>query len=73
MTMANLIQCPTCGKKVSSNAATCPDCGEIINAQMTKPAGAINLKDPVHVVGVGLAILIVIGIIVAAIAKVASL
>ena len=71
--MATLIQCPTCGKKISSNAANCPGCGEVINAKMTKPAGAINLKDPVHLVGVILAVLVILGVIVATIAKIASL
>ena len=28
--MANLIECPTCKKQISSNAATCPNCGEFI-------------------------------------------
>ena len=71
--MATLIKCPTCGKQVSSNAATCPGCGEVINAQMTKPAGAINLKDPVHLIGVILAGLVILGVIVAIIARFASL
>ena len=28
--MAELITCPTCGGKISSNAAVCPHCGEPI-------------------------------------------
>ena len=28
--MANLIQCPTCSKEISSNASSCPFCGEPI-------------------------------------------
>ena len=48
-------------------------CGEVINAQMTKPAGAINLKDPVHLIGVILAGLVILGVIVAIIARFASL
>ena len=61
--MANLIECPTCGKQISSNAICCPNCGEIINSKMAKPAGAINMKDPVHFVGVGVAV--ILGVIVA--------
>lgn len=68
--MAELIQCPTCKNNVSSNAATCPHCGEVINSRMTKPAGAINLKDPVHLAGVILAGLMVLGVIVAIIANI---
>ncbi len=71
--MANLIQCPTCGRQVSSNAANCPGCGEVINSKMAKPAGAINLKDPVHLVGVILAVLVIFGVIVATIARLSSL
>ena len=56
--MANLIECPTCGKQISSNALCCPNCGEIINSKMAKPAGAINMKDPVHFVGVGIAVIL---------------
>ena len=61
--MAQLIKCPTCGKHVSSNAAACPNCGEIINSKMAKPAGAINLKDPVHLIGVIIAVLVILAII----------
>ena len=56
--MANLIKCPTCGKQISCNAICCPNCGEIINSKMAKPAGAINMKDPVHFVGVGVAVIL---------------
>ncbi len=70
---AKMIACPTCGHNVSRNAAACPECGEIINVQMQKPAGAINLHDPVHLIGVILAAVIVLGVIAAAIIKVSSL
>ena len=63
--MANLIECPTCGKQISSNAICCPNCGEIINSKMAKPAGAVNMKDPVHFVGVAIPILLILGFIVA--------
>lgn len=61
--MAQLIKCPTCGKQVSNNAATCPNCGEIINSKMTKNAGAINLKDPVHLIGVIISILVILAVV----------
>ncbi len=61
--MANLISCPTCGKQISSNAISCPNCGELINAKMSKPAGAINMKDPVHFVGVVISVLVILGVI----------
>ena len=61
--MANLIKCPTCGKQISSNAISCPNCGEVINSKMSKPAGAINMKDPVHFVGVVISILVILGVI----------
>lgn len=28
--MAELIECPTCKKQVSSNAEACPNCGELL-------------------------------------------
>ena len=61
--MANLIKCPTCGKQISSNAISCPSCGEVINQKMAKPAGAINMKDPVHFIGVLISILVIVGVI----------
>lgn len=52
-----LIDCPACGKQVSSNAPSCPSCGEPIKSSVEKSAGgAINPKDPVHLIG-----LIVVG------------
>lgn len=47
-----LIECPVCGKQISSGATNCPNCGEEIKKKMTKAAGAINWKDPVHLVGI---------------------
>lgn len=52
MVMNKLIKCPTCGNDVSQNAPSCPHCGEIINQKMTHYTGAINMKDPVHFIGV---------------------
>ena len=71
--MAELIQCPTCKGEFSSRAFKCPHCGEVINSRMTKPAGAINLKDPVHLAGVILAGLMVLGVILAIIARFSSM
>jgi len=58
---ANLQFCPTCSTSVSLNANACPKCGHVF-----KNPGGINLKDPVHIIGIivcGIIILIVIGII----------
>ena len=60
--MSKLIKCPACGNDVSENAPTCPRCGEIVNKKMTPYNGAINLKDPVHLVGVAISVLVVLGI-----------
>lgn len=52
-----LIQCPECGTEVSSEAAACPKCGHPLRA---KPSGGINAKDPVHVIGIVLVIIILL-------------
>ena len=54
--MAELIKCPVCGKDVSSGAASCPHCGEVISRQQDPTA--FNLKDPVHIIGFIIAIII---------------
>ena len=54
----NLIKCPSCNKDVSTKAASCPHCGH-----QFKSAGGINLKDPVHVLGVIAVIVIILGVI----------
>jgi len=38
--------CPDCDKPVSREAAACPNCGH-----QFKSSGGVNLKDPVHVIG----------------------
>ena len=58
--MATLTNCPTCGKQVSSKAATCPNCGEVLHH--SKSETAINLKDPVHLLGVLISILVLAGV-----------
>ena len=55
-----LIQCPECGVDVSSEAAACPNCGHPLKA---RPSGGINPKDPVHVIGIILVVVIAIGIV----------
>ena len=47
--MTKMIKCPACSCEVSSQAAACPQCGHLF-----KSAGAINLRDPVHLVGIAL-------------------
>ena len=53
--------CPMCGRSVSPNAAACPGCGEPIAPARTNTQG-INLRDPGHVAGVVLAVIILLGI-----------
>ena len=47
-----LIKCPACEKDVSPNAPACPSCGEPIKSSVEVASGAINLKDPVHFLGI---------------------
>ncbi|NCB05194.1 MAG: hypothetical protein EOM69_06690 [Clostridia bacterium] len=54
--MNKLINCPACGRPVSCNAAACPACAEPIS-RATANTGRINMRDPVHVVGVALAVI----------------
>ena len=53
--------CPACSNEVSTDAATCPKCGH-----QFKSAGGINMSDPVHVIGIGLAVLILAVVVLAA-------
>ena len=54
-----LTSCPSCGNDVSTQADTCPKCGHRF-----KYAGGINMKDPVHVLGVGICVVIVVSVII---------
>ena len=56
--MTKIIKCPACSCEVSSQAAACPQCGHLF-----KSAGAINLRDPVHLVGIALGLLMLAGIV----------
>jgi len=47
--------CPTCASRISITANSCPKCGHVF-----KYAGGVNLKDPVHVIGLGICVLIVV-------------
>jgi uncharacterized paraquat-inducible protein A len=57
-TTASLSKCPSCRADVSTEAASCPKCGHLF-----KYAGGINLQDPVHVIGLIICALIVIGVV----------
>lgn len=70
---SKLIQCPTCGNEVSSNAPSCPHCGEIINEKMIPYTGAINLKDPVHLIGVIISFLVVLVVLSAIVVRIRNL
>jgi len=52
-----MMQCPSCDKTISKKAGNCPDCGHSFNS------GGISMSDPVHVVGVILAIILAIGVV----------
>ena len=56
-----LVKCPTCGAEISSEAAACPKCGHPMKAT---PAGGINPKDPVHVLGIIIVVIVGLAIIV---------
>ncbi len=47
--------CPTCGKQISLTATSCPQCGHTF-----KYAGGVNLRDPVHVIGLGVCVLMIL-------------
>jgi DNA-directed RNA polymerase subunit RPC12/RpoP len=49
--------CPSCRADVSTEAASCPHCGH-----QFRELGSINTKDPVHVIGIILIVIIVLSI-----------
>lgn len=53
-----LVKCPSCQSDVSTKAAACPKCGH-----QFKYAGGINLKDPVHRVGLALCVVFIVSVI----------
>lgn len=60
-----LLKCPACAKDVSDKAPACPHCGEPLKSSVAAATGgAINMKDPVHFVGMLIVGLIILGIIV---------
>jgi len=58
--MPTLVKCPACGRDVSDAATSCPHCGQPLRQQMTPAAGGINMSDPVHVIGVVVAVIILV-------------
>ncbi len=50
-----LTKCPSCSSEVSTKAASCPKCGH-----QFKFSGGVNLKDPVHVIGLWICGLIIL-------------
>jgi predicted amidophosphoribosyltransferase len=55
-----LVKCPSCGRDVSTKAASCPQCGH--QFKDVGVVGGINLRDPVHFVGLVIAGLVILGI-----------
>lgn len=53
---ASMMSCPSCKATVSKQAAACPKCGH-----QFKAPGGINLKDPVHLIGIAIAIMFLLG------------
>lgn len=64
MPVNNLRKCPTCGSDVSVRAPSCPKCGEPFALGAAK-VGGVNMRDPVHLIGVVLAVVIALGSILA--------
>lgn len=54
----SLTRCPSCRSDVSKMADFCPKCGHRF-----KYAGGVNLKDPVHRIGLGICAIIIISVI----------
>ncbi len=55
-----LINCPECGTEVSDAAGACPKCGYPLKA---KPAGGVNPRDPVHLAGLIIVALVLLGLV----------
>lgn len=54
-----LVSCPACGKDVSPRAPACPGCGEPMASSVeTAYGGAINVKDPVHILGIAICVVL---------------
>ena len=60
MSTATLRTCPACNRDVSIRAPACPHCGEPFTLAAANPGG-INMRDPVHVVGVIIAVIVGLG------------
>jgi uncharacterized paraquat-inducible protein A len=54
-----MTSCPSCQAEISTEAAACPKCGH-----QFKSAGGINLRDPVHQIGVIVAGVLLLGAII---------
>ena len=54
-----MMSCPSCQAEVSTEAAACPKCGH-----QFKSAGGIDLRDPVHLIGVIVAAVFLVGAII---------
>ena len=57
-----LRDCPSCGNQVSTEAVSCPKCGHLF-----KSAGGINPNDPVHIIGLVIAGIIILNVVLYAI------
>lgn len=63
-----LTTCPDCGKKISTSAEKCPECGRPM--RMSRQGNAFNpFHDPVHFLGLIIALLMVAGVIAVAVSS----
>src|ERR1039457_3370046 len=56
---SQLTSCPSCNAEVSTKADFCPKCGHRF-----RYAGGVNLKDPVHVIGLIICVIFSLAVIV---------
>ncbi len=57
--MKSLIHCRACGNSVSPDARSCPSCGDPVKP---KYDGEINMRDPIHLIGVSASVVFIIGL-----------
>lgn len=63
-----LIPCPACASPCSSEAPYCLKCGHPLKKDMEKVHGAINPKDPVHLVGIIIAVVVILFVLIGLVA-----
>jgi predicted amidophosphoribosyltransferase len=69
---SGLRACPACSRQVSRAAPACPGCGEPFQEAARRPHGAINLRDPVHVAGIVVSGVVVLGAVLAVVGAISG-